>query len=66
MIESRMRRPVRSETWHLMRRRRHQQGGLIDAEDLVALARAEGLTDDEIRQLACNLMPKRRRGSHAA
>ncbi len=41
------RQPVRRETHHLLRR-----GGLMGVEDLLRLARAEGLSDQEILGLA--------------
>jgi hypothetical protein len=43
--------PARRELAHVRRRRK---GGLISAEDLVALARAEGLTDSEIRNMVAS------------
>jgi hypothetical protein len=39
--------PLRRELAHVLRRSQ----GLLGAEDLVFLARAEGLTDDQIRSL---------------
>jgi hypothetical protein len=42
--------PMRNELAHVLRRRQ----GLISAEDLVVLARAEGLTDTEIRNMVAS------------
>jgi hypothetical protein len=42
--------PARRELAHILRRGQ----GLISAEDLVALARAEGLTDTEIRNMVAS------------
>ena len=39
--------PLRRELAHVLRR----QQGLLGAEDLVFLGRAEGLTDDQIRSI---------------
>ncbi len=50
----RRRQVVRRETFHVLRR-----GGLIGAEDLIVLARAEGLSNQEILRLVRNWSVRR-------